>query len=849
MGLLNSVFGPAEPKPKQSNEMSPAKTLAHQIAAKVIGEMSLSAFTDKQIIQLMDAGIELFEKEPARVSLQAPCIIYGDIHGNLPYFLKFFSHGHVEPQILKLLPPNSNLLFLGDYVDRGDFSLELVALLVSLKVLFPNKVILLRGNHEVESTNRNYTFYTEVETKRTDFDSVYQACNKLFTKLPLCAVISNTFLCMHGGLPRPECWDALMGDNFEKPQSDGEIDDSNLYLDVLWSDVTNDANKLRLYKKYEPDMAMQGDWSNYRFNQWCNAGIEFNDDFVEKFCNRFPNIRGVFRAHRHEEKGHKINKGRTVCTVFSSPNYVEDAKYSGTALKLSADLKRLHFTVNVGQKAASAHLHNFNIGHTVQATWAKLVNGGQLVQHIANSQVGMALINGTSQLALPSAAPPAATAKAGGGSVCGRERLELLSDMDELESLHSSMTGAAADIGGGESDDENIESVAMVDSFGDQVENALDKRVSIRTKAMDNILLVLHKHCIPDNVLKWRCPIAEIIEKNLKRTSEEAVRACSLAALISLQLGVDIEDEMCAVLEVMRQICADASAGEAVRASCAQAIGICVYLSVESRGHRFAALQTLKNVWVGMKPTGTDGTSLFSSAIASWALLLERFEPSFITAAIDEVQPKMCAFLESTTVEARISAGEALATVFEIAVKSLGDDFRFRNHAELARLLGDLALDSSKQRAKRDKKLQRMTFRQLNDVLAVDSSTLTTALAQQQQQQQQHYRPCRPVLLTTVRFNGQRETLTVQGCHAKLLYDAMCQLLQSDLNRHLTSNEVLRELFDLGPVLNEDEPQKLTKAQKSERLSQFGEQQKQRNISRSKGRSKKMGGKHDFDDD
>uniref|UniRef100_A0A914I966 Interferon-related developmental regulator 1 n=1 Tax=Globodera rostochiensis TaxID=31243 RepID=A0A914I966_GLORO len=438
-------------------------------------------------------------------------------------------------------------------------------------------------------------------------------------------------------------------------------------------------------------------------------------------------------------------------------------------------------------------------------------------------------------LALPSSAPSAATAKAGGGSVCGRERLELLSDMDEVESVHSSMTGAAADIGGGESDDENIESVAMVDSFGDQVENALDKRVSIRTKAMDNILLVLHKHCIPDNVLKWRCPIAEIIEKNLKRTSEEAVRACSLAALISLQLGVDIEDEMCAVLEVMRQICADGSAGEAVRASCAQAIGICVYLSVESRGHRFAALQTLKNVWVGMKPTGTDGTSLFSSAIASWALLLERFEPSFITAAIDEVQPKMCAFLESTTVEARISAGEALATVFEIAVKSLGDDFRFRNHAELARLLGELALDSSKQRAKRDKKLQRMTFRQLNDVLAVDGSTLTTALAQQHQQQQ-HHRPCRPVLLTT-------------GCHAKLLYDAMCQLLQSDLNRHLTSNEVLRELFDLGPVLNEDEPQKLTKAQKSERLSQFGEQQKQRNISRSKGRSKKMGGKHDFDDD
>uniref|UniRef100_A0A183BJ71 Serine/threonine-protein phosphatase n=2 Tax=Globodera pallida TaxID=36090 RepID=A0A183BJ71_GLOPA len=367
MGLLNSVFGPAEPepKPKQSNgskrrtqRMSPAKALAHQIAAKVIDKMSLSSFTDKQIIQLMDAGIELFEEEPARVSLQAPCFIFGDIHGQLPYFLKFFSDGHVEPQLLELLPPHYHLLFLGDYVDRGDFSLEVVALLVALKVLFPNKVTLLRGNHEIEDTNMGYTFYEEVEKKRTGFDSVYQACNKVFIKLPLCAVISNTFLCMHGGLPRPEYWDLLMGDKFEKPKTDEELDDNNLFLDLLWADPTNNANKLRLRKKYEPDSSIQAKYGNYRYNRERDVSIQFNDRFAQAFFNRFPHIRGIFRAHEACPQGHAMNEARTICTIFSSPCYAPDGTGCGSVLKLSTDLKHAHFitlnpTSNEGTKRTS----------------------------------------------------------------------------------------------------------------------------------------------------------------------------------------------------------------------------------------------------------------------------------------------------------------------------------------------------------------------------------------------------------------------------------------------------------------------------------------------------------------
>ncbi|CAK5075468.1 unnamed protein product [Meloidogyne enterolobii] len=156
----------------------------------------------------------------------------------------------------------------------------------------------------------------------------------------------------------------------------------------------------------------------------------------------------------------------------------------------------------------------------------------------------------------------------------------------------------------------------------------------------------------------------------------------------------------------------------------------------------------------------------------------------------------------------------------EIGVENIDDEFQFSNQNYLKQILGNLAADSSKNRAKRDKKLQKLTFRHINDVICNEK------LEQ-----------------LSIRFN-KRETLDIQKCHQKLLYDLLCQLLKSDLNGHLTKNLVLRELFDLGPVVSIEEPVKMSKSQKIERLVQFGEQKKQMNINRSKGRAKKNDHKH-----
>lgn len=95
-------------------------------------------------------------------------------------------------------PPDQNYLFLGDYVDRGKQSLEVICLLLAYKIKYPENFFLLRGNHECSMINRIYGFYDEC--KRRYSIKVWKSFCNNFNWLPIAALIDKKIFCMHGGI-------------------------------------------------------------------------------------------------------------------------------------------------------------------------------------------------------------------------------------------------------------------------------------------------------------------------------------------------------------------------------------------------------------------------------------------------------------------------------------------------------------------------------------------------------------------------------------------------------------------------------------------------------------------------
>ena len=113
-----------------------------------------------------------------------------DIHGQYYDLLRFLKEAGP--------PPQTNYLFLGDYVDRGQQSIETMCLLLAFKIKYPESVFLLRGNHECQNISRIYGFYNECSRRYNV--SLWRKFINLFDVMPVSALIEDKILCMHGGL-------------------------------------------------------------------------------------------------------------------------------------------------------------------------------------------------------------------------------------------------------------------------------------------------------------------------------------------------------------------------------------------------------------------------------------------------------------------------------------------------------------------------------------------------------------------------------------------------------------------------------------------------------------------------
>lgn len=283
--------------------------------------------TEEQALLILNNGAEILRKESNLVDVEAPVTVCGDIHGQFFDLIKLFEIGGD--------PATTRYLFLGDYVDRGYFSIECVLYLWALKSWYPDTLFLLRGNHECRHLTDYFTF--KLECKHKYSETIYEACLESFCCLPLAAIMNKQFLCIHGGLsPHLNTLDDLKAiDRFREPPTQG------LMCDLLWADPLEDFGQERTNEFFVHNN-VRGCSYFFSYHATC-AFLERN------------NLLSVIRAHEAQDAGYRMyRKTRavgfpSVITIFSAPNYL------GAYNNKAAVLKYENNVMNIRQFNCSNH--------------------------------------------------------------------------------------------------------------------------------------------------------------------------------------------------------------------------------------------------------------------------------------------------------------------------------------------------------------------------------------------------------------------------------------------------------------------------------------------------------------
>jgi len=252
-------------------------------AAKLLGGQYL---TEMEVVQLTSKAREILMKEQNVQPVKCPVTVCGDIHGQFEDLLELFQIGGKCP--------DTNYLFMGDYVDRGYYSVKTVTLLTILKVRYQDRIVMTRGNHESRQITQVYGFYDEC-LKEYGNANVWKLFTDLFDYLPLTALIEKQIFCLHGGLS-PSI-DSLK--NILDQDRVQEVPHEGPMCDLLWSDPDDRCGW---------GISPRG------------AGYTFGQDISEQF-NHNNGLTLIARAHQLVMEGYNWCHEKNVVTIFSAPNY------------------------------------------------------------------------------------------------------------------------------------------------------------------------------------------------------------------------------------------------------------------------------------------------------------------------------------------------------------------------------------------------------------------------------------------------------------------------------------------------------------------------------------------------
>lgn len=241
---------------------------------------------ESEVKALCAKAKEILANEANVQRVDAPVTLCGDIHGQFFDLMELFKIGGEVPE--------TNYLFLGDFVDRGYYSVETFLLLLALKVRYPDRVALIRGNHESRQITQVYGFYDECLRKYGSVN-VWRYCTDVFDYLSLGALVEDRLFCIHGGLsPSLKTIDEIRG--IDRKQ---EVPHEGSMCDLLWSDPEGIENW---------GVSPRG------------AGYLFGESIVTQF-NQVNDIDVIARAHQLVMDGFRWWFDKQLVTVWSAPNY------------------------------------------------------------------------------------------------------------------------------------------------------------------------------------------------------------------------------------------------------------------------------------------------------------------------------------------------------------------------------------------------------------------------------------------------------------------------------------------------------------------------------------------------
>lgn len=352
------------------------------------------------------------------------------------------------------------------------------------------------------------------------------------------------------------------------------------------------------------------------------------------------------------------------------------------------------------------------------------------------------------------------------------------------------------------SENNSVEEGNEVDEFAhDQLEDKLtdiidglsQKSSQGRTNCYKTFTKSLVKKYMPSFIKDRTFTLCDCVEKSLKKGGVgEKCAAAELATVMCIQLGSDpASEEIWRTLKpILLSTACDTSASSTVRAQCCTTLGDIAFISGGDVAENITLMQQLESIFSGSYLKG-DGSvpnttpevgSMHAAALNAWSLLFTLMVPGNIGTMIDNSKTlpslvQISELLESAHLEVRMAAGEALALIFEIG-RAENSSFEEDFAEDVSETLKQLATDSHKYRAKKERKQQRATFRDILQFIEVD---VTSELQ--------------------VKFG--KDVLLLDTWVKRKQYEALCNILGPSINNHLVENDLIKDILQIETTIVE----------------------------------------------